>query len=62
MVHYVESLTSMHFVITREDFDQVIKNVKAQCTTMCDVLVLELECMFPNHELMNVFGMFYPQY
>jgi hypothetical protein len=62
MVHYVDSITNMHFAITREGFYQAIKNVKAQCTTMCDVLVLELERMFPNHELMNVFGIFYLQY
>jgi len=52
----------MHFAITQEGFDQAIKGVKVQCTTMCDVLVLELESMFPNHQLMNVFWIFYPQY
>ncbi len=62
MVHYVDSITNMHFAITQEGFDQAIKGVKVQCTTMCDVLVLELERMFPNHQLMNVFWIFYPQY
>jgi hypothetical protein len=36
--------------------------MKVQYTTTCDLLVIELECKFSNYELMNVFGVIYPQY
>jgi hypothetical protein len=36
--------------------------MKAQYTTTCDLLVIELECKFSNYELMNVFRVIYPQY
>jgi hypothetical protein len=36
--------------------------MKAQCVVACDLLVIELECKFLNHELMDIFGVIYPQY
>jgi hypothetical protein len=62
MVHFVVNLTSKHFLLTRKHFDQAIRVVKVQCTTTCDLLVLELEHRFLDHELMNVLGIIYPQY
>jgi hypothetical protein len=40
MVHYVDFVICMHFGVTREGFDQTIK---IQCTTTCDMLILESE-------------------
>jgi hypothetical protein len=33
--------------------------MKAHCTIACDLLVIELERRFPNHELMNALGIIY---
>jgi hypothetical protein len=30
--------------------------MKAQCIVACDLLVIELECKFLNHELRDIFG------
>jgi len=64
MVHCVDSLIGMYFVVTQKGFDQAITFVKAQCTntTTCDLLVTKLEQKFSDHELMNAFGIIYPQY
>ncbi len=59
MVHYVDSLTSIHFAIIWEGFDQAITFVKVQCTVICDLLVIELERRFLDHELMNALGIIY---
>jgi hypothetical protein len=39
MVHYVDFVVNMHFGFIRNDFDQVIRTIKIQCTDACDVLV-----------------------
>jgi hypothetical protein len=62
MVHFVVILTSEHPPITWQHFDQTIKVVKVQCIATSDLLVLELEWRFLDHELMNVLGIIYPQY
>ncbi len=62
LIHYVNPLIGLHSRITRDGFEVVIKVVKAQCTTTFDLLVIELEQRFPNHELVNAFGVIYPQY
>jgi len=59
MVHCVDSLSGIHFVVTREGFDQIITFVKVQCIIACDLLVIELERRFLDHELMNVLGIIY---
>jgi hypothetical protein len=63
-VHCVDYLIGIHFAISRNGFDQAITFVKAQCTNTikCDLLVTKLEQRFSDHELMNVFGIIYPQY
>jgi hypothetical protein len=58
MVHFIVTLIGEHFLVIWKSFDQVVKD---QCTATCDLLVLELEQRFPNHELMNVLGIIYPQ-
>jgi hypothetical protein len=62
MLHYIVNLTSEHSLVIWEGFDQAIKVVKVQYIITCDLLVLELERRFPNHKLMNVLGIIYPQY
>jgi hypothetical protein len=59
MVHCVDSLSGIHFVVTWEGFDQIITFVKVQCIIACDLLVIELERRFLDHELMNVLGIIY---
>jgi hypothetical protein len=39
MVHYVDFIVNMHFGVTRNNFDQVIRAIKIQCIDACDVLV-----------------------
>jgi hypothetical protein len=58
MIHYVDYVIGMHFGVTSEGFYRAIKIVKAQCIVACDVLNLNLEWKFPNHELMNFWGLF----
>jgi hypothetical protein len=43
MVHYVDFVNGMYFGVIQEGFDQAIKAIKAQCTTTCDMLILESE-------------------
>jgi hypothetical protein len=62
MVHYVDSLIGIHSIVTWGGFDQVITSMKARCIVVCDLLVTKLKQRFPIHELMNVFGIIYPQY
>jgi hypothetical protein len=62
MVHYVDLLTSLHSPITHGDIETTIIVVKAWCITTCDLLVIELEGMFLDHELMIVLGIIYQQY
>jgi hypothetical protein len=62
MVHYVDFLINIHSVVIWEGFDQVITSMKVQCVVVCDLLVIELERRFSYHELMNAFGIIYPQY
>jgi len=62
IIHCVDFLTSIHYVVTWEGFDQAITSVKAQCTDAYDLLVTKLKQRFLNHELMNVLGIIYPQY
>jgi hypothetical protein len=59
MVHLIVILTGEHSLVIWESFDQA---VKVQCIATCELLVLELDQRFPNHELMNVLGIIYPQY
>jgi hypothetical protein len=59
MVHYVDSLISIHFAIIWEGFDQAITSVKAQFTVVCDLLVIELKQRFSDHELMSAFVIIY---
>jgi hypothetical protein len=60
MVHSIVVLIGKHFPVTHKGFDQNIIIVKSQCTTTCDLLILELEQRFSDHELMNVLGITYP--
>jgi hypothetical protein len=62
MVHYVDSLIGIHFIVTHGGFDQIITYVKVHCTVAYDLLVTKLEQRFLNHELMNALGIIYPQY
>jgi hypothetical protein len=62
MVHYVDLLTNLHSPITHGDVETTNIVVKAWCTTTCDLLVIELECMFLDHELMIILGIIYQQY
>jgi hypothetical protein len=59
MVHYVDFLIGIHSTVTWEGFDQIITFVKAQCIVARDLLVIELERRFLDHELMNAFGIIY---
>jgi hypothetical protein len=58
MIHYVNDIICMHFGVTWKGFNWAIKVVKAQCIVARDVLDLKLKQIFPNHELMNVLGLF----
>jgi len=63
MVHYVDPLINIHSLIICEGFEVNILGMKAQCIVACDLLVIESECKFLDHELMmNVLGVIYPQY
>ncbi len=62
MVHYVDFLNGIHFIVTQGGFDQIITFVKVQCTIVYDLLVTKLKQMFPNQELMNALGIIYPQH
>jgi hypothetical protein len=60
MVHSIDLLTSVNFIITCDDFEVTNKVVKAQCIVVaCDLLVIELEHGFSNHELMNALWVIY---
>ncbi len=59
MVHYVDFLIGIHSIVTSEGFDQIITFVKAQYIVARDLLVIELEWRFLNHELMNALGIIY---
>jgi hypothetical protein len=61
MVHFVDPLMASNLV-TCEGFEVIILIVKAQCTIACDLLIMDLECRFLDHELMNILGVIYPQY
>jgi hypothetical protein len=60
MVHSIDLLNNVNFIITCDDFEVANKVVKAQCIVACDLLVTELEHRFSNHELMNALGVIYP--
>jgi hypothetical protein len=60
MVHSIDSLNNVNFIITCDDFEVSTKVVKAQCIVACDLLVTELEHRFSNHEFMNALGVIYP--
>ncbi len=62
MVHSIDLLIDIHFLIILESFEIIISTMKAPCIVACGLLVIELKHMFSNHELMNVFGVIYPQY
>jgi hypothetical protein len=63
MVHYVDPLVNIHSLIICEGFEVDILVMKGHCIVACDLLVIELECKFLDHELMmNVIGVIYPQY
>jgi len=60
MVHSIHLLNTVNFIITCDDFEVANKVVKTQCIVACDLLVIELEHRFSNHELMNALGVIYP--
>jgi hypothetical protein len=60
MVHYVDFLIGIHSTIIWEGFDQAITSMKVQCTIAHDLLVIELEWKFLDHELINALGIIYP--
>ncbi len=62
MIHFVDSLTSIHFVITHDVFEVVMQVIKAQCIVACDLSIIELEHRLLNHELMNSLRVIFPQY
>ncbi len=63
VVHYVDPLINIHSLIICDDFEVDILTMKVQCIVAYDLLVIELECKFLDHELMtNVLGVIYPQY
>lgn len=62
MIHFVDSLTTIHFVITCDVFEVAMKAMKAQCIVACDLSITELEHRFLNHELMNSLRVIFPQY
>jgi hypothetical protein len=39
MIHFVDSLTNIHFVITHDVFEIAMK---AQCIVACDLSIIEL--------------------
>jgi len=43
MVHFVDPLICIHSLVTCEGFEVVILTMKAQCTIVCDLLVIELQ-------------------
>ncbi len=48
------------FMVIREDWGFVVKNVKDQCTSVMEGLIKEFEMCFPTHDLMNGIRMIYP--
>ncbi len=61
-IHSIEPLVGFHSPNTYDDFEIIIIVVKAQHITTRDLLVIELECKFSNHELMNALEVIYPKY
>jgi hypothetical protein len=59
MVHFVDSLISIYSTITQKSFHQTIN---IQCIVAYDLVVLELEQRFLDHELMDDLGIIYPRY
>jgi hypothetical protein len=60
MVHSIDILTGVNFIITCDDFEVANKVVKPQCIVAGDLSVIEMEHRFSNHELMNALGVIYP--
>jgi hypothetical protein len=60
MVHFVDSLISIHSTITPKDFHQTIRTIKVPCIVVYDLVVLELEQRFLDHMLMNDLGIIHP--
>jgi hypothetical protein len=62
MVHFVDFITSVHFTITHDDFQAIIKIIKAQYIVAYALIITELECRFLDHELLDAFQKNYPPY
>ncbi len=62
MVHFVDLLIGVHFTIIHDSFETIIKTIKAQYIVAYALIIIELECRFLNHELMDAFQNNYPQY
>lgn len=62
MVHFVDLLTVVHFTITHDGFETIIKTIKAQYIVVYALIIIELECRFLDHELMDAFQNIYPRY
>jgi hypothetical protein len=60
IVHFVDFLTGVHFTITHDGFEAVIKIIKAQYIVAYAFMITELECRFLDHELMDPFQKIYP--
>jgi len=55
MVQFVDLITSVHFIITHDGFEAIIKIIKAQYIVAYALIIIELECRFLDHELMDAF-------
>jgi hypothetical protein len=58
----VDPLTGVHFTITHDGFEAIIKTIKAQYTIAYALMIIKLECRFLDHELMDTLQILYPQY
>jgi hypothetical protein len=62
MLHKTDKCTRVVSMVTTKDWAVVCQDVKNQCTSIANGLILKLDKRFLAQEFMNAIGIVYPQY